>query len=208
MLRQTYVAEQILNDIRLARHGRGFNSVLEQLVLLAESDRLLPSLVFAVDVGCDLTEEDQVVLLQTLGKINGVIVVVVVDRVAECLIVLLFDKEVVEGVVDLALVLRLDVEEEGLDQRNVVRLDEHADNTVDVDSGSQRLQEIGQESWLLLKIETQSPVVNLNVSSLGDSVLERLVLPGICGTLHHGKGGVVPLIVVDIEEDEFGPGKY
>jgi hypothetical protein len=88
--------------------------------LLGESDGLLPSLVLAVDVGRDLTEEDQVMLLQALGKINRVVVVVVIDRVPERLVVLLFDQKIIEGVVDLTLILRLDVEEEGLDQRNVV----------------------------------------------------------------------------------------
>jgi hypothetical protein len=145
-------------------------------------------------------------LLQALGKVNGVVVVVVVDGVPERLVVLLFDQKIVEGVVNLTLVLRLNIKEEGLDQRNVVGLDKHADNAVDVDSGSQRLQKVRQESWLLLKVETQRSVVDFHIASLGDGVLESLVLPGIRSTLHHGKGGIIPLIVVYVEEDKFGPG--
>jgi hypothetical protein len=80
-LANTYVSKKVLDDLRFAGHGGCLNRILEQLVLLGQSNRLLPSLVLAVDVGCNLSEEYEIVLLQTLSKGNWIVVVVIVDRV-------------------------------------------------------------------------------------------------------------------------------
>ena len=181
----TYVAEQVFDNLGLCRDRRCLDGILKELVLLREGNRLLPSLVLAVDVCCDLAEENKVVLLETLGEVHGIVVVVAVDRVAQSLVVLLLNQQVVEGVVDLTLVLRLNVQKERLDQRNVVALREHADNTVDIDPWCERLQQVGQQRRLLIEVETQRAVVNLDIAGLDDDVLECLVLPSIGCALHH-----------------------
>jgi len=60
------------------------------------------------------------VLLEPLGKGNSLVVVVVLNAVAESLVVLLLDEQIVDGVVDSALVLCLHVKQERLDKRDVV----------------------------------------------------------------------------------------
>ena len=202
---ETYVAKQILHNLRLGRDSGSLNGILVQLVLLGEGNRLLPPLVVAVDAGRDLAEEDQVVLLQALSKIHGIEVVIVVHGVAQSLVVLLLDQELVDGIVDGPLVLGLDIEQEGLDQRDVVGALEDAHNTVDVDACSEDLEQIGKEKRLLLQVEVQGAVVDLQVGDLDNDVLERVVLPRIGRALHHRQSGVVPLVVVAVQEHQLGP---
>jgi hypothetical protein len=75
----TFIAEQLLHNIRLSGDGRRLDGILPQLVLLGEGNRLLPPLVLAVDARGDLAEEDQLVLLQPRRQVNGLVVVVVLD---------------------------------------------------------------------------------------------------------------------------------
>lgn len=108
-----------------------------------------------VDAGRNLAEEHQLVVLETLGKLDGVVVVKVLDRVTEGLVVLFLDEEVVDGIVDNLVVLGLDAEEEGLDERDVVGLFKEADDTGDVDAGGEDGEEVGQEGGLLLEVEVE-----------------------------------------------------
>src|SRR5690625_3303259 len=101
----THVSDEILDNVSLTRRGGGLDCILEQLVLLRQCDRLLPTLILAVNVGGDLAEEDQVMLLQAASQLDSVVVVVILDRVAERLVVLFLDEQVVDGLVDDALVL-------------------------------------------------------------------------------------------------------
>ncbi|GKT40436.1 uncharacterized protein ColSpa_00617 [Colletotrichum spaethianum] len=204
-LRVTYVAEQVLHDIGLARDGSSLDGVLEELVLLGESNGLLPALVLAVDAGCNLAEEDQVVLLQTRGKVNRIVVVVVLNRVAERLVVLLLDQKVVDSIVDRALVLALHVDEERLDERQVVALLEHLDHTVHIDARSERLEQVRKQGRVLLKVEVDGAVVDLQVGDLDNNLLELLVLPGVLGALNDRQSGVIKLIVVVVAENQLGP---
>ena len=107
--------------------------------------------------------------------------------------------------VDLTLVLRLNIQKERLDQRNVVDLREHADNTVDIDPWCKRLQQVGHQRRLLIEVEAQRAVVDLDVAGLDNDILEGLVLPGVGCALHHSKSTVVELVVVDVQEDELWP---
>ena len=63
---KTYISKQLLYNVWLARNSRSLNSILEQLVLLGKGNGLLPALVFALYAGCDLTEEDEFMALQSL----------------------------------------------------------------------------------------------------------------------------------------------
>ncbi|GJC99267.1 hypothetical protein ColKHC_08093 [Colletotrichum higginsianum] len=199
------VTDQVFHNIRLARDGSSLNGILKELVLLGESDRLLPPLVLAVDAGCNLAEEDQVVLLQTSGQLDGIVVVVVLHRVTERLVVLLLDQKIVDGVVDRALVLGLDVDEERLDEREVVTLLKHLDHTVNVDASSERLEQVRKQRGVLLEVEVDGAVVDLQVGNLDDNLLELLVLPRVLGALNDRQGGVVKLIVVVVAEHQLGP---
>ena len=199
------VSEQVLDDVGLARDGRRLNGVLVQLVLLGQSNGLLPALVLAVDVSGNLAEEDEVVLLKATSQVHGIVVVVVLYRIAESLVVFLLDEQIVDSLVDSALVLALDVKQEGLDQRQAVVLLEHLDNTVDIDASSEAGQEVGKQGRMLLDVELDGTVVNFQVGNLDADLLELLVVPGVLGTLDNGQGGVVELVVVVVAEDQLGP---
>src|SRR6266566_5943778 len=110
----THISEELLHELGLARDGGSLDGVLPQLVLLGQGNRLLPPLVLSVDARSNLTEEDQVVLLKPGRKLDRLVIVVVLDRVAQGLVVFLFNEQIVDGVVDGPLVLRLHVEQEWL----------------------------------------------------------------------------------------------
>ena len=74
-------------------------SYLEQPVLLAELDSLLPAVVTFVQVSSDAAEFNQLMLLQHLGQGDVVKVVEGVDGGPQPLVVLLLDQEVVQGIV-------------------------------------------------------------------------------------------------------------
>ena len=82
-------------------------SHLEQLVLLAKVDRLLPAIVALVQVGANASELDQLVLLQTLRQRDVVKVVEGVDGCSQALVVFLFDQQVVQRLVDCLVVVVL-----------------------------------------------------------------------------------------------------
>jgi hypothetical protein len=48
-------------------------------------------------------------------------------------------------------------------------------------------------------------VVDLDVGDLDDDLLELVVVPSIGSSFHHGKSGVVELVVVNVKEDQLGP---
>jgi hypothetical protein len=145
------------------------------------------------------------VLLEPLGKGNGLVVVVRLHTIAESLVVLLLDEQIVDSVVHSTLVLGLNVEQEWLDERDVVGLLEHAHDTVGVNTGSKGLQQIRDQGRLLLEVEVEGLVVDLQVGDLDNGLLEGVVLPSVGSTLHHGKSSVVELIVVSVKEDKLGP---
>src|ERR1700760_567114 len=94
----TYVSQQLFHDVRLAAQGRRFDSILEQAVLLAQSNALIPPLVLAVNVGGNLAEEDEVMALKPLSEVDGIVVVVVLDGIAQSLVILFLDQEIIDGV--------------------------------------------------------------------------------------------------------------
>lgn len=201
----THVSQEFLHHLSLGGCCCSLDGILVQFVLLGEGDGLVPSLVLAVDVGSNLSEENEVVLLQSLSEGDGFVVVKVLDTVAQLLVVLLFDEQVVDGIIYGTLVLRLHIEQEWLDERNIVRLLEHANNAVDVDPWRQCLQKVRDERRLLLEVKVEGTVVDLEIGHLDDRLFEGVVLPGICCALHHGQTSIVKFIVVGIEEDEFWP---
>ena len=56
--------------------------------------------IYLVKMGCKPTELEQLMLLKVPGKLDVVEVVEAVDRITECLVVLLLDEQVVVRVVD------------------------------------------------------------------------------------------------------------
>ncbi|PNY29194.1 Uncharacterized protein TCAP_00893 [Tolypocladium capitatum] len=158
-----------------------------------------------LDVGRNLAEEDEVMLLQAASQFDGVVVVVVLDRVSEGLVVLFLDEEVVDGLVDDALVLRLHVEEEGLDERQAVVLLEHLDDAVDVDASRQSSEQVRQQGGVLLDVELDGSVVDLEVGNLDHNLLELLVLPRVLGSLDDGERSIVKLVIVAVAEDQLRP---
>lgn len=89
--RVTYIADQFLYDFSLARDGSGLDSILVKLILLGQSNRLLPAFVLAIDVRRNLAEEDKVVALEALCQFNGIVIIVVFNRVAKSLVILLLN---------------------------------------------------------------------------------------------------------------------
>jgi hypothetical protein len=112
-------AESKYDNVERSGSRRGFESVLEELVLLREGDgycgrgvesvstkgrgkkgEMLTIRVLLVEVSGETAELEELVLLEAGGETEGVESVVGVDRVAEGLVVLLLDKQVVERLVD------------------------------------------------------------------------------------------------------------
>jgi hypothetical protein len=145
------------------------------------------------------------VLLQSLGKGNGLVVVVRLHTVTESLVVLFLNEQIIDSIVHSTLVLCLHVEQEGLDERDVVGLLKHAHNAVCVNAGGKSLQQICDQGRLLLQVEVKSLVVDLQIGDLDDGLLEGVVLPSISSALHHCKSSVVELVVVSVKEDKLGP---
>ena len=99
-----------------------------------------------------MAEEDELVFLQSLGELDGIVIVVVLHRVTKSLVVLLLNQKIIDSRVDHSLVLSLNIEKERLDDWNIVRLLEHTNDSVDVNSRCQGLQEICEKKWLLLQV--------------------------------------------------------
>lgn len=144
-------------------------------------------------------------LLQPLRQCHGLVVVEILHTVTQLLVIFLFNEQIVDRIVHSTLVLRLHVEQERLDQRDVVRLLEHPHHAVHVDARCQCLQQVGDQRWLFLQIEVQGAVVDLQVGHLDDGLLEALMLPRVRRPLHHGQRGIVILVVVGVQEDELRP---
>jgi hypothetical protein len=114
------VVEEFVSDVGRGGGGGGFDGVLEELVLLRERDgdceegdvsiekrkrrkkeRLtIPLRVLLVEMGGKTAELEELVLLEAGGETEGVESVVGVDRVAEGLVILLLDEQIVERLVD------------------------------------------------------------------------------------------------------------
>ena len=80
---------------------------LEEAVVLAQVDRLLPAVVALVEERGDAAELDQLVLLEELRQRDVVEVVERLDRGAHRRVVLLVNQQVVEGLVDRLVVVVL-----------------------------------------------------------------------------------------------------
>lgn len=89
--------------------------------------------------------------------------------------------------------------------RQLIRLLEHFDDASVVNPGGEDDEKVVEEHRLLGKVVGEGLVVDLNVGDLDHDLLELVVLPCVGGALHHGEGGVVELVVLDVEEDELRP---
>lgn len=67
--------------------------------------------------------------LESLSKLQWIVVIIVFDRITKSLIVFFLDQKIVDSIVDDFVILRLNAKKERLDERDVVRFLEHADNT-------------------------------------------------------------------------------
>lgn len=101
---------------------------LEQFVLFAQVNRLLPAVVALVEVGGNAAELDQLVLLEALREGDVIKVVVGVDGGAQTLVVLLLDEEVVKGLVDGLVVVLLYGAQVRLYKRHLVSLKAKSEN--------------------------------------------------------------------------------
>jgi len=80
---------------------------LEEFVLLAQVNRLLPAIVALVQVCADSSELDQLVLLQPLSQRYVVKVVESVDGRTKTLVIFFFNEKVVQCLVDRLVVVSL-----------------------------------------------------------------------------------------------------
>ncbi|CAI6082879.1 unnamed protein product [Clonostachys chloroleuca] len=166
---------------------------------------LLPALVLAVDARGDLAEEDQVVLLEAASQLNSIVVVIVLNGVAESLVIFLLNKQIIDSLVHNTLVLNLDIEQERLDQGEIIVLLEDLDDTVNIDTGSEGSQEVGQQRRMLLDVKLDGTVVDFEIGNLDNDLLELGVIPGVLGAFNDGQSGVIKLIIVIVAENELGP---
>jgi len=115
------IADEVLGELGRGRRGGRLDGVLVELVRLAERDGLVVLLVAGVEERGDAAELEQLVAGQAAGERELVKVVVGLDRVAQGLVVLLLDVEVVDGLVDREDVEVLRRDEVVADQRQVLR---------------------------------------------------------------------------------------
>ena len=104
------------------------------------------------------TELQELVLLESPCQFQVVEVVKAVNRVSQGLVVLLFDQQVVVGVVDSFDVTLLDSDQVRFDERHVIVVlsREHLHNPSVIDTQSQYSKQVGDERGLLLQIEAES----------------------------------------------------
>ena len=163
--------DQVLGQLDLFALARVRHSVLVESVGLAQLDRLLPPVVALVQVGRDAAELDELVLLEPLRQAYVVEVIVGVDAVAQALEVLLLDEQVVERLVYGLVVVVLHRAQVGLDQRQLMRLDEEIDRARVVETRRQHCEQVVQKHGLEVQVELDGLVVQLDVGYFGDYVL-------------------------------------
>eukprot|EP00050_Salpingoeca_kvevrii_P006202 m.287993 g.287993 ORF g.287993 m.287993 type:complete len:381 (+) comp11879_c0_seq1:284-1426(+) len=199
------VLEEALSDLGVRRLGSVFHSILEQLVLLAQLDRVRPAVVALVQVGSNAPELNELVLLQSLSELDVVKVLVLVDRLAQRLVVALLNQERVKRLVDRLVVVGLHLEQVGLDKRKVVCADEKVHGTGMVDARNEDRQHVVEEQRLVVQVELNGLVVELSVGDLDDHLLERVLLPGLGGVLHHGRHTLVIVLILVVQEHKLAP---
>jgi len=101
---------------------------------------------------------------------------------------------------------------------------EHLDNTSVINSSSENGEEVVEKHRLLFEVEIEGLnetkrlgtnliwrqqsthlVVDFDVGDFDYDLLELIVIPGICSSLHHGESCVVEFVVMNVEEHEFRP---
>ena len=197
--------DEILGELDLLGLAGVAHGVLVETVGLAQLDRLLPSVVALVEVGRYAAELDERVLLESLGQIDVVEVVVGVDAVAQALEVLLLHEQIVERLVDRLVVVVLHRAEIGLDERQVVGLDEEVDGARMVEARREHGQQVVEQHGLVVQVELDGLVVELDVGHLRDHVLEVVLAPRLGRVSDHGRDRVVVLLVLVVEEDQLRP---
>ena len=80
---------------------------LEELVLLAQVDRLLPAVVALVQVGTDAPKLNQFVLLEALRQRDVVKVVKCVNGSTQTLVIFFFNEKIVQSLIDRLVVVVL-----------------------------------------------------------------------------------------------------
>jgi len=96
-------------------------------------------------VGRNPAELDELMLFKALGKLNLVKLLESIDRIAEGEVVLLFDVEAIEGLVDGLDVQVLDGKEVGLDKGKVSIFEEDSHNSAVIDFGGENLKKVVEE---------------------------------------------------------------
>jgi hypothetical protein len=101
-----------------------------------------------------------------LSQCNVIKVLVVVDGVAERVVVTLIDVDVVEGLVDGDIVVLLDVLEVCLDEGKLVGLFEECDGAGVVDARHEDNEQVVEQKRLVLQVELDRLVEELCVRNL------------------------------------------
>jgi hypothetical protein len=119
--------------------------------------------------------------------------------------ILFLDQERVEGLVDRLVVQILHRPEVRLDQLQVSGFGEERHRSGVVHPRRQHQQQVVQQQRLVVQVELYRLVVELDVGNFGDDVLEVALAPRLGRVRHHGQHGVVVLLVLVVQEDQFGP---
>ena len=180
------VLEQRLGELLVLGLGHGIDGILEHLVLLGDLNGLVELLVHSEQVGGNAAELQQLVVLELVGKSHLIEVVVTVDGLAEILVVLLLNVELVEGVVDVGEVSALDalqvVHSEGDAVGSLQLADDASVVQVVLDEG----EETRQEHGMLSQDEVDGTVVQLVVVHLDNHLEEVVLLVGGSAVLDDG----------------------
>ena len=198
-------AKQLLSESLITRLAHSLHSILIQVVLLGELDRLVILLVLSVKKRSDATALKKLMVLKSGSEIERLKAVVLLDGGAELLEVLVLEVDLIEGLIDSTDVLRLNRLKEANDEGDVASALHDRYGLCEVKLLTKQVQKVTKEHRLLLKVEEDSLVPELLVGNIDDVGAEDVVLPGGWRVLHHGEHSLILLLVDAVEEDSLSP---
>mmetsp|Transcript_88550 Transcript_88550/g.255403 ORF Transcript_88550/g.255403 Transcript_88550/m.255403 type:complete len:447 (-) Transcript_88550:856-2196(-) len=192
--------QQALRQLGVAAVECSLHRVTVHLVVLREVDRLLVTLVLLVHQRRDPSHLGELVLFEPLREGDLVEVVELRDGLAQLLVLLALDEDLVDGFVHGCDVVRLGLLHVRHDQRQMAGLLHLLHDTCVVNLGNDGVQQGIELHWVFLQIKVDGAVIYLQVRDLLEDH-QKLVM-GEChrAVRHHGVRRLVELVVVGVKE--------
>lgn len=151
-------------------------------------------------------ELQQLVPLQPLSQLDGIVLIIRLQGASERDVVLLLDQQVIVRLVDDGEVELLRGDKVRLGERQVVLVLEDLDHSRVVQPWRQGSEEVGKEDRLVVEIEADGSIGYLHVGNLDGDLLELVVIP-VGQSLHHGESSVIGLVWRQLGSISASPGR-